>query len=154
MPRSPARLFIPSPNSLQFSHSGVLSSVELPAGQLQHSVLGYHDAADARAGYGLIQGWLDWQDLNPAAVAWLQELEMSNSSSSGGGGGGGGGGSMGNDEAAVFGLQVQSSIAVGLPAGQGYRLSRKSADSGLFGLGGWVPEAWDAWVPLASAPAA
>jgi hypothetical protein len=36
--------------------------------QFQESVLGYSDPHNNRGAYGMLQGWLDWRDLNPAAV--------------------------------------------------------------------------------------
>jgi hypothetical protein len=125
VPSSPTRILIPSPNNLQFSHSGILPSLELPAGQLQHSILGYYDAADTRGGYGLIQGWLDWRDLNPAAVTWLQGLEMVNSSS--------GSSMVGGDQAGVGAIQGQSSIAVGL-LGVQFKLSCQSCSLHVDGM--------------------
>jgi hypothetical protein len=37
--------------------------------QLQQQVLGYSDPTDNRGCYGMVQGWLDWRDLNPEAAA-------------------------------------------------------------------------------------
>ncbi|WIA34710.1 hypothetical protein OEZ86_013021 [Tetradesmus obliquus] len=81
------RTIIPSLKSLSLQRTGVLRGpgiAVLNRFELQQQLLGAADAADGRSAYGVVQGWLDWQDLNLAAVEWLQNLSSSSENSSAG----------------------------------------------------------------------
>jgi hypothetical protein len=81
------RTIIPSLKQLTLQRTGILHGPGLEVTSrygLQQQLLGYVDPADGRSGYGVIQGWLDWQDLNPATLEWLQNPSSSSDSSSAG----------------------------------------------------------------------
>lgn len=70
------RTILPALPELRFSHVGILPGPGLQITtnwQLQQQLLGFTNASDDQAGYGVVQGWLDWQTLNPEAYNWLQE---------------------------------------------------------------------------------
>lgn len=58
--------------------AGVLPGPGLNIGgwlQVQESVLGWNDPKDNRGAYGMIQGWLDWRELNPTAAAAISRQQ-------------------------------------------------------------------------------
>lgn len=72
--RTQFRTLMPDQTKLSFSHSGILSGPGLFVDgwlQFQETVLGWSDPHDNRGAYGMIQGWLDWRDLNPQSAPAL-----------------------------------------------------------------------------------
>jgi hypothetical protein len=99
------RTIIPSLKYLSLQRTGILHGPGLEVMNrygLQQQLLGYVDPADGRSGYGVVQGWLDWQDLNPAASEWLQNPSSSGDSSSSGFGSG-----LGSPVVANVGVQFE-----------------------------------------------
>jgi hypothetical protein len=99
------RTIIPSLKYLSLQRTGILHGPGLEVTNrygLQQQLLGYVDQADGRSGYGVVQGWLDWQDLNPAALEWLQNPSSSSDSSNSGLGSG-----LGSPVVANVGVQFE-----------------------------------------------
>ena len=123
--------------------AGVLPGAGLNVGgwlQLQENVLGYSDPKDNRGAYGMIQGWLDWRDLNPLAAAALsaagtaaeQPAANPSSSSSSGGGNARSGNSIAV-EGAGLGVLVGGSMLVGA-AGVQFEVSCDSCSLQIDGM--------------------
>lgn len=122
--------------------------------QLQETVLGYSDSNDNRGAYGLIQGWLDWHDLNPTAAAAIAAATGSAAPSARLASGTGGGAIA--TEGAGLGALI-GGVSIG-PAGVQFEVSCDSCSLQVDGmtvagsLGG--PETSSCVTPAAVTPAA
>jgi hypothetical protein len=98
--------------------------------QLQQLLLGRGDPGDDRGAFGMVQGWLDWADLNPAAArapaaaaAAAAAAPSDGPGPAGGGRGGGGGGSVATEGAsAARGVLSKGGVSIG-SAGVQFELS-------------------------------